>query len=211
MRRTKEEAEQTRKAILNAAVDVFLEKGVAKATIEQIASAAKVTRGAIYWHFKNKTDIFKALHHELHQPFIQELVDGLENSQGDPLIRLEQLCCELVIRLEEDKQLQRILSLFLLKCDYSGNLEVCQQQNLAARQEKSTTLVKFFAKAQALGTLSKELDPNTLTMALNCFFRGIVIEFLESDGHFSLQQEAPKLFRVFFGNWRCQDALLVKK
>ena len=43
MRRTKEEAEQTRNAILEAAVDVFTEKGVARATLEQIAKAANVT------------------------------------------------------------------------------------------------------------------------------------------------------------------------
>ena len=96
MRRTKEEAEQTRNAILEAAVDVFTEKGVARATLEQIAKAANVTRGAVYWHFKNKTDIFMALHDELHRPFIQDLVDGLENTDDDPLQSLKSFCIELV-------------------------------------------------------------------------------------------------------------------
>ena len=117
MRRTKEEAEQTRNAILEAAVDVFTEKGVARATLEQIAKAANVTRGAVYWHFKNKTDIFMALHDELHRPFIQDLVDGLENTGDDPLQSLKSYCIELVTRLEDDLYLRRVLSLFLLKCD----------------------------------------------------------------------------------------------
>ena len=51
MRRTKEQAEQTRVAILEAAERLFLEKGVAQCSLEQIARAAGVTRGAVYWHF----------------------------------------------------------------------------------------------------------------------------------------------------------------
>ena len=202
MRRTKEEAEQTRCAILEAAVDVFSEKGVARATLEQIAKAASVTRGAVYWHFKNKTDIFLALYDESHQPFIQELLDGLENSHDDPLKGLERVCVDLAIKLENEPRRQRLLSLFLLKCDYSGNLQQCQEKARLARQEKSATLTKFFEKAQQQGSLAQDMDPKTMTMALNCFFRGIVIEFLESSGEFSLTEEAPKLFRVFFGKWR---------
>lgn len=60
-RKTKEEALETRNRILEAAVEVFLEKGVSQAGLEVIAEKAGVTRGAVYWHFKNKADIFEAL------------------------------------------------------------------------------------------------------------------------------------------------------
>ncbi|GGF59669.1 TetR family transcriptional regulator [Alteromonas lipolytica] len=201
MRRTKEEAEQTRNAILEAAVDVFTEKGVARATLEQIAKAANVTRGAVYWHFKNKTDIFMALHDELHRPFVQDLVDGLENANDDPLNHLQSFCVELLSRLEDDLYLRRSLSLFLLKCDYTGSLQVCQERTFEANLEKSAALAKFFEKAQAQGTLSKDLDPKTLTLALSCFVRGIATEYLENPDSFSIRKEAPKLFNVFFRKW----------
>ena len=68
MRRTKEDAELTKQTILKAAVDVFTERGVAKASLEEIARKADVTRGAVYWHFKNKMEIFDALHENLHTP-----------------------------------------------------------------------------------------------------------------------------------------------
>ena len=60
-RRTKEEAEQTRNAVLTAASQVFLERGVARATLEEVAQAAGVTRGAVYWHFRDKVDLFLAI------------------------------------------------------------------------------------------------------------------------------------------------------
>lgn len=60
-RKTKEEAEKTRQALLASAFKVFNEKGYAKTTLQDIAEDAGVTRGAVYWHFKNKTDLFEKL------------------------------------------------------------------------------------------------------------------------------------------------------
>jgi TetR/AcrR family acrAB operon transcriptional repressor len=61
VRRTKEEAQETRARILDAAEQVFYDKGVANASLEEIAAAAQLTRGAIYWHFKDKAELFDAM------------------------------------------------------------------------------------------------------------------------------------------------------
>ncbi len=60
-RRTKEEAQQTREAILFASLDMFCEKGYTRTTFDEIAKKINLTKGAIYWHFRNKPDIIKAL------------------------------------------------------------------------------------------------------------------------------------------------------
>ena len=60
-RQTKAQAEQTREAILDAAEKVFYERGVARSTLEEVARVAGVTRGAIYWHFRDKLDLFLTL------------------------------------------------------------------------------------------------------------------------------------------------------
>ncbi|MBV5333220.1 TetR family transcriptional regulator, partial [bacterium] len=60
-RKTKEEAQETRKAILDAAETVFQERGVSRTSLAEIATAAGVTRGAIYWHFANKAELFDAM------------------------------------------------------------------------------------------------------------------------------------------------------
>ena len=52
-RRTRDEALETRNTILDTAERVFSERGVSHTTLADIAAAAGVTRGAIYWHFKN--------------------------------------------------------------------------------------------------------------------------------------------------------------
>lgn len=60
-RKCKEDAEKTRHAILESALDVFSEKGYAKATFDEIAERAGFTKGAVYWHFRNKADLLAAL------------------------------------------------------------------------------------------------------------------------------------------------------
>ena len=68
MRRTKEEAENTRTAILTAAELLFFAKGVSHTSLEQIARHAGVTRGAVYWHFKNKAHLFHEMLNQVRLP-----------------------------------------------------------------------------------------------------------------------------------------------
>ena len=60
-RRTKEEAEQTRTAVLNSALDLFYEKGYSRTTFDEIAKRINLTKGAVYWHFRNKADLLAEL------------------------------------------------------------------------------------------------------------------------------------------------------
>lgn len=57
-RRTKAEAELTRQKILKAALDLFSVKGYERTTFEDIAARIRLSKGAIYWHFKSKTELF---------------------------------------------------------------------------------------------------------------------------------------------------------
>ena len=61
MRRKKEDMLITKEQILNAAFDCFYEKGYEATSLEEIASRANVTRGAIYWHFSDKNDLYRAV------------------------------------------------------------------------------------------------------------------------------------------------------
>ena len=65
MKRTKAQALQTREHLMLAALDVFHRHGVSRASLNEIAQAAGMTRGALYWHFKNKEALFEALFQHL--------------------------------------------------------------------------------------------------------------------------------------------------
>ena len=59
MRKTKEDAELTRQRLLEAAFRLFLNNDYDRVSLEDICREANMTRGAAYWHFINKQDIFK--------------------------------------------------------------------------------------------------------------------------------------------------------
>ena len=89
-KRTKAEALKTRQELIETAIAQFAQHGVSKTTLNDIADAANVTRGAIYWHFENKTQLFNEMW--LQQPSLRELIQehltaGLEH---DPFQQLRE-------------------------------------------------------------------------------------------------------------------------
>ena len=87
-RRTKEDAAATRNGLIDAAERVFCEKGVSRASLSDIASAAGATRGAIYWHFKDKVDLFNAMMDRVTLPLEEGCAQFSCLASGDPVGRL---------------------------------------------------------------------------------------------------------------------------
>ena len=78
MRKTKAEAQKTRQQLLRAALDTFYLRGVGRASLHEIAQAAGVTRGALYWHFKNKEDLFDGLFGSIFEELSAKLAHDIE-------------------------------------------------------------------------------------------------------------------------------------
>ena len=142
MRRTKAEAEQTRESVIAAAVTVFLERGVARATFDEIARAAGVTRGAVYWHFRDKLEIFLALERRANLPneeFGALLKARLAADRGlDPLDELAGAIREGLHAFEANPERCRILTVLWQRCEYVGEmlpaLERQQRADAALRE-----------------------------------------------------------------------------
>lgn len=79
---------ETRERILDAAEDVFNARGVSRTTLNEIAEAAGVTRGAIYWHFKNKVELFEAMCDRVRGPMKALVEKTADKDTEDPLEQL---------------------------------------------------------------------------------------------------------------------------
>jgi TetR/AcrR family acrAB operon transcriptional repressor len=79
MRRTKEEADATRRQLMDVALRVFSTRGYSAARLSDIAAEAGVTRGAVYWHFKNKQGLLFAILTEMANPFVQTATEVLDS------------------------------------------------------------------------------------------------------------------------------------
>src|SRR5690606_36475619 len=87
VRRSKEDALATRTSLLDAAERAFLEKGVAGTSLNDIAVEAGTTRGAIYWHFRDKADLFNAMMQRVVMP-LQFAMASVEEAGGEDVIAL---------------------------------------------------------------------------------------------------------------------------
>ncbi|MFW6380360.1 MAG: TetR family transcriptional regulator [Halorhodospira sp.] len=191
-RRTKAEAAATREALLDAAEEVFLEKGVARTSLDQIARHAGVTRGAIYWHFRNKADLFQAMLKRVRMPF-QELVEEI----GDPsLVERPLEAIRLAIlngfeRLEQPRY-RRVHAILIHHCEVFGDIDPLAMQNEMA-EEACGALADYFACAARLGHLRPDLSPEVAAELLQAMLGGLFHDWLRNHEHYSLRERGSLL------------------
>jgi TetR/AcrR family transcriptional regulator, acrAB operon repressor len=118
VRKTKEDASITRQRIINAAREVFLENGVSRTSLEKIARHADLTRGAVYWHFTNKAELFHAMREQVFLPLIDRMDDmflaqtsNLESK--DPLARIEEFLQETIQLLNDHQETRQTYEIMM--------------------------------------------------------------------------------------------------
>jgi TetR/AcrR family transcriptional regulator, acrEF/envCD operon repressor len=121
-RKKKEEAQKTRQQLIEAAIEQFATRGVANTTLTDIADAAKVTRGAVYWHFCSKSQLFNAIW-EQQLPLREIIRDRLSLSENDdPLLILrEQFITALQYIAREPRQFA-LLQILYHKCEFNSDM-----------------------------------------------------------------------------------------
>ena len=82
-RRTKEEAEQTRQALLDTALRLFSERGIGQTSLKEVAAETGVTHGALYWHFKNRDDLVRALYERSRLPLDELQLEQMQAARQD--------------------------------------------------------------------------------------------------------------------------------
>jgi TetR/AcrR family transcriptional regulator, acrAB operon repressor len=201
VRRTKEQAEQTRCELLDAAERVFHARGVAGATLEDIAREAGVTRGALYWHFRNKADIFNAMCDRVTLPMQAMLDAQIAHPGHDPLGQMASDGTRILRQVASDAQTQRVFEIILFKTDIS---EVAMDV-IAAEAERAAScrsqLAQVLQQAQQLGQIPPHVDCNLAAFALNSFMIGCIREWLELR-QFDLAERAAWLIQTFYAGLR---------
>ena len=173
-RRTKEDSEKTRQLILAAARKEFAKRGVGRTSLDQIAKSAKVTRGAIYWHFKNKTDLFFAMRDQICLPLFDQLGDDQLPADANPLDGIEAFLLEALRGLEEDPKIRQTCEIICTKCEYVDEFETVLDQMIARCADLIGRLAKAYALAKKRGLLRTGADPEALAHDTYLFFSGMI-------------------------------------
>lgn len=195
MRRTKEEAAVTRSAVLKSALSVFSAKGYAAATLDDVASAAKVTRGAIYWHFKSKADLYNTLVEELSArgaSVVQQAV-----SEGGTLIDiLRRVFVSQCALIEDDKEARAVMELTLFKTGLDPELQAGRKKQIEAGNALIAGIADAMKMGVSQGVLRDGMDPTDMARAFIAFENGAIQQWLASPKSFSLKKSAESFAEI---------------
>lgn len=192
MRRTKAEAEETRQAILAAAERVFFKKGVANSSLDEVAAAAGVTRGAIYWHFSSKSDLFIGLYESVALPESDLLDFDDPDLKGLALLaKIEEAACKWLALLAGDEQRQRIMTISL-RTNYSDEFApVLHAQEELDRSQKER-LEAVFERAEAEGAFNDNWTAESALDAIYWLIKGMCSDWLLFGKRFDLAKEGAE-------------------
>jgi TetR/AcrR family acrAB operon transcriptional repressor len=168
-RKTKAEAALTRHRIVTCARKVFCRDGVTNTTLEAIAKEAEVTRGAVYWHFKNKADLFIAVRAET-----GPLLRLLASQHGDALDRLETGLQKVIHRLCEEEAARESYEMMLWKCEYVGEFAQVRADLVKNAGIFLEDAARLYAEAKEQGIVSPDLDPELAAHETFCLYAGMV-------------------------------------
>ena len=190
VRKTKEEAWETRQRILDAAEQVFQRQGVSRTSLSHIAAEAGVTRGAIYWHFKNKVDLYDAMIRRVLDPEESPCGNGML-AMGDPLRAIRSLAVDFLQRVALDPRHQRVFEIAWHKCEYVDEMAAIRDSHLECGRRFIALLEAAMRRAQALGQLSAAVSPRQAAVGIMALLDGLVVNWTLEPTLFPLADYAP--------------------
>ncbi len=192
-RRTKEDALKTREAILDAAIQVFSVRGVSRTTLANIAKKAGVTRGAIYWHFKNKEDLLAALWEQLLLPF-EPINRAIENpDEPDPLGKLQQTHIDFFKSLKEDPRLLQLSQILFSKCEAVEDTGTLHLHRVNCHLEGQRKIEQILRNAIIQGQLPENLDVRMGSIVTIAFMDGLINNWIMFPDLLDVHHEIPAI------------------
>ena len=188
----------TRDRILDAAEDVFYDRGFSNTTLDEIAKTAGMTRGAIYWHFKNKEDLFQAMCLRIREPMDALIEKIVEKDAKDPIAQLSKTHETIMLEVINNPHYRKVLNILFYKCEFTRETDqiVIQQKewHTYSRNIIRTILVSAQKKAQ----LPEDLDIELACNVLGFMFRGLLADWLFMPDSFDLIESARKVNKAIF-------------
>ncbi len=204
-RKTKEEAERTRQQIIDAARQVFHECGVSRTSLEKIAEVAGVTRGAVYWHFANKADLFFAMREQVALPLFTR-TDSLllATDIDDPLDGIERALTEFFRVLESCPEARQFFEIMASRCEYVDEFATVQTEINKPALDFLNKVEAAYCRAQARGTLQPGLDPHVVALDTWAFTGGLFHCLLAGCPNEGWQWQVPDLITAHIALRRCR-------
>lgn len=189
-RKTKQQALETRQQILNAAVQLFSDCGVSATSLADIAAAAGVTRGAIYWHFKNKADLFNEVWAISESKVTDLEIEYQAKYPNNPLCVLREILIYILCATVEDPRRRALMEIIFHKCEFVGEMITLHQARkdlYLAGYEKIEVILR---NCMAQDLLPADLHTRRAAVTLRAYITGLMENWLFMPESFDLRAQA---------------------
>lgn len=193
MRRTKEEAAATRDSILDAAEKLFVEQGVSRTTLQHIATAAGVTRGAIYWHFDDKSALFNAMMERATLPFECALNVLGEADEANVLEDLRRFLVNIFRVTETNPQARRVFEIASLKVEFVSEMDAVRVRRRQNQQEWMAQVQARLKLAQASGLIGQDVQTQMFAIGLWAMMDGLIRNWMFEPDSFGLVETGDEM------------------
>lgn len=173
---------------MNAALEVFYRQGVTRATLQEIAQEAGVTRGALYWHFKNKEDLFEAMFDHFYNDILSRFQADAVRQAHDAWQYLRDNLCDTLYFLANDVGHQKFCSVITDKCERTQHnatiFELSKKYHDCLFQQIALTLQICVEQK----SLPENLDLNLANIYLKSTISGMIKMWLAYPNEIDLQK-----------------------
>jgi TetR/AcrR family transcriptional regulator, acrAB operon repressor len=186
-RKTKEDAQVTRALILDAAERVFHRRGVSRTTLQEIAQDAGLTRGAIYWHFENKGELFHAMMERVTLPMMARITEIGPADEERPLDKIRRDTAAALHSIVHDAQVRRVFEIATQKVEYVDELQSMRERHIAGRNECIDDTHRLMQMAHEKGQVRSDIDLYSATLGVFGLIGGLKFNWLLSPDVFDLE------------------------
>jgi AcrR family transcriptional regulator len=177
--------EESRNQILKAAGHLFAQRGFARTRISDVAQAAGMSQGNVYWYFESKTHLLSAV---LERGFntVQEILEQAAGHDG-PSIEALQILFERTYELYHDQ-----MDFMRLLMATSAHSDAPHLDDLGFELEKiglsyHQTLIPLMTRAQEEGVLPSA-DANMQVVLFFSFINGLILTYGEDIENFPVPE-----------------------
>ncbi|ATA24921.1 DNA-binding transcriptional repressor AcrR [Brenneria goodwinii] len=206
-RKTKQQAQETRQQILDAALRVFSEHGVSATSLADIAMTAGVTRGAIYWHFKNKAELFNEIWIQAELKLNQFEIEYQTKFPDNPLYVMREILIYMLRLTVSDCQWRSMMEIIFHKCEFVGEMLPSLNARKACYLDCYSDIEGYLIRCIHMGLLPEDIQPRRAAIALRAYFSGLMENWLFMPESFDLNRDAPELVDSFIDMLRFSNTL----
>ncbi|SLM63965.1 MULTISPECIES: multidrug efflux transporter transcriptional repressor AcrR [Dickeya] len=206
-RKTKQQAQETKLQIMDAALRLFSEHGVSSTSLSDIATAAGVTRGAIYWHFKNKAELFDEIWARSESKIADFEIEYQAKFPDDPLHVLRALLIYMLRLTKSDVEWRSMMEIIFHKCEFVGEMLPTFNGRRELYLDCYSKIEVSLMKCIHQGMLPQDVNPRRAAVVLRAYLSGIMENWLFLPESFDLEKEAPYLVEGVIDMLRSSPAM----